>query len=148
MMLRFLSISLTAILCRNVEAFSPLSAVGRHQAQSIISHDSYSTTATAPRTLVTLDAAADGKKKRRRKQAPGTTSADPVQTSLEKVDQLQEEDDIDDLTEEEVDEIGKVAKFKFTPDGGKDVVKGKCIVQYGMEWIELLECCFVLTSLD
>jgi hypothetical protein len=110
-----------------VEAFSPLSAVGRHQAQPTLSHDPYSTTAATTRTLVTLDAAADGKKKRRRKQTPGITSTDPVKTSLEKVEELQEEDDIDDLTEEEVFEIDKVAKFKFKPEGGDDVVKGKCI---------------------
>jgi hypothetical protein len=124
MMFRFSLISLTALLCRNVEAFSPLSAVGRtNQARSIISHDRYSTTA--------LDAAADGKKKRRRKQPPGiaspNTNSDPSKASLEKIEALEDEDDIEDMTDDEVVEMDKVAKFKFKADGAKDVTKGKDI---------------------
>jgi hypothetical protein len=127
MMFRFLSISLTAALCRNVavEAFSPLSVVGRHQAQSrpIISHNPYSSTTA-------LDAAGDGKKKRRRKQPPGIASpnADPVKKTLEKIEALEEEDDMEDMTDEQFVEMDKVANFKFKADTVTDVTKGKCNV--------------------
>jgi hypothetical protein len=124
MMFRFSLISLTALLCRNVEAFSPLLAVGRtNQARPIISRDPYAYSTTA------LDAAADGKKKRVRKQRPGVASpnTDPSKASLEKIEALEEEDDIDDMTDEEFVEMDKVAKFKFKADGAKDVTKGKCL---------------------
>jgi hypothetical protein len=130
MMFRFSLISLTALLCRNVEAFSPLSAVGRtNQARSIISRDPYAYSTTA------LDAAADGKKKRVRKQPPGVASSntDPSKASLEKIEALEEEDDIDEMTDEEFVEMDKVAKFKFKADGAKDVTKGKCLAPCCME---------------
>ena len=140
-MFRFSLISLTALFCKNVEAFSPLSAVvGRtNQARPIISHDRYAHSTTA------LNAAADGKKKRRRKQPPGIASPneDPSKASLEKIEALEEEDDIDDMTDEEFVEMDKVAKFKFKADGAKDVTKGKCIASYCMEsshWNVILFC--------
>jgi hypothetical protein len=133
MMFRFSLISLTALLCKDVEAFSPLSAVGRtNQARTIISRDPFAYSTTA------LDAAADGKKKRRRKQPPGVASpnTDPSLASLEKVEALEEEDDIEDMTDEEFDEMDKVAKFKFKATGAKDVTKGKYIASNCVEGIE------------
>lgn len=109
-----------------------MSAVGRtnQQARPIISHDRYAYSTTA------LDAAADGKKKRRRKQPPGIASpnTDPSKASLEKIEALEEEDDIEDMTDEEFVEMDKVAKFKFKAAGAKDVTKGKCIVSYCLVW--------------
>jgi hypothetical protein len=144
MMFRFSLISLTALLCRNVEAFSPLSAVGRTNiARPIISqHDRYAFSTTA------LNAAADGKKKRRRKQAPAPEIAspneDPSKASLEKIEALEEEDDIDDMTDEEFVEMDKVAKFKFKADGAKDVTKGKCLTLHRMESSIGMLFCYVL----
>jgi hypothetical protein len=90
MMFRF-SLLLTALQVKRL--FSPLSAVGRtNQARPIISHDR--------RILVnSTDAAADGKKKRRRKQPPGSINEHgSFHASLEKVEALEDEDDIEDMT--------------------------------------------------
>lgn len=112
-MLRYLSISLVAILCRNVDSFAPLSG-----GQPFLSH-----TTTQTRTLVSLDLAAGGQKKRRRKQPPVSPTPEPVpaKPSVEKIEA--EDDIVEDLTEEQVFQIGEVAKFDFKTD--KEVTKGK-----------------------
>ena len=88
---------------------------------------------TSESCLVSLSATGSDKKRKRRRrkdQSPGTSLPDPVKSSqekLERVDELEptfeEDDDDEELSEEDIYQIQDVAKFEFEKDSATSMSK-------------------------